>query len=441
MDDSSDNGFSSSASTAQKEFSIPGAFWNSQSLEPSGDEYLNEYEARSQHTETITNGSHNNSDLRTKSCQPPNIPTTPTRKSMKPSRAPASDPGPRSRARETLLHDRSPITRAKHQALCGKLYTRVTWYNKHQTGCRKCHAKRHTSPEISTERNCSTPEIANLFGQKSSNTVESNTEITENENTGRVEREVQQSPKETGPRPEKSDYAISYDLHVKLKSVLKERTSPREDTGVIYFLQVPEEPGLVKLGLTKDEFKRGKQHQQKCKLDTTYANISIQFAKMKMAEKFLKIELDHLKEPWYCDQCHQEHEEWFKVDVKQADQLARRWRRWINDESPYSESGFLKESWEWFIEHEMPKENFEQFTHEVRWAHWSRILEHTSKAVDEQWQHSKKKHRSGELNDTCKVPCFDAKPTARLRYNEPATVEIIVVLLLIWACLKISDIF
>ena len=111
-----------------------------------------------------------------------------------------------------------------------------------------------------------------------------------------------------GTRPENSSHATSYDLHIKLKSALKNRVSRYEHAGVIYFLHDPEKPDTVKLGLTKDEFKRGKQHQ-KCKLGTKYVNFGIHFEKVKMAERFLKIELDHLKAPWYCKQCDQEHKE------------------------------------------------------------------------------------------------------------------------------------
>ncbi|CAI6339185.1 unnamed protein product [Periconia digitata] len=422
----------SSPSASRQKLLVPGAYRDSQSPEPLDDEFHDENEAHF----------HNDSGLRKSSCRPSKNPTTPTRTSVNPPRAPASDPGPRLRAQETLIHDRSPITETKLQAPCGKMYARVSACDRHQIGCRKCQIKLYGSPEKSAEQIIPMPDIADISGRQSSDAARPSNMNTEKDDKSRVEEEVHRTSEEPGQRPRKPDFAVSYDLHKKLKSGLKDRVSLKESDGLLYFLQVPQRPGIVKLGFTQDEFKRGKQHKQKCKLETIHANISIQFAKMKIAEKFMKIELDHLKAPWYCGECRIEHKEWFKVDIKQVDQLAERWRRWINDEFPYNELGTLKESWKWFIEHEMPREkDIKKFTHDFRWNHWNRILAHTSNAVDEQWRNSKQKHLSGEPPNRYDVSHSNAKSVAGLRYNNTVTVEIVVVLLLIWAFLNFSDMF
>jgi hypothetical protein len=178
--------------------------------------------------------------------------------------------------------------------------------------------------------------------------------------------------------PSTIDYLIRKSI---MNSVSKE--------GYIYILKSPKyfeeffpnEPPLLKIGMTKDVSKRMESLKATCGLSDLARVPDCQDRPVEFywkVEELVHCELQNFRRVFKCRTCKNrkgtetEHQEWFAVDEEVALRAVQRWRRFIEME-PYDENGILKSNWSSMLK---PR-NMEHPDAEEQW--------HDSQSRDKRW--------------------------------------------------------
>ncbi|KAJ8118430.1 hypothetical protein OPT61_g572 [Boeremia exigua] len=333
-------------------------------------------------------------------------PTTPDLNRPQPRREAASDPGPQSRVRRNILQSRVVTGQQGDTLPCGRpAYPKPQgeWSKKHRDRCPKCREQQNgenkteesKDEDVSVLRSCVRAEIGH--GRLSSSGSSGEDGRSEDDLGIREAREAQDARM----------------LNHLLLQTAKSRLTSKETPGYLYILRNPKTPGLLKLGCSVNAIDRAKQHKAKCGLETSWVHISNCVTKMKRAEKLAKLDMAHLRKDWKCSSCSQTHTEWFQVDEDQARKVAERWITWINDQSPYTQSGTLQPIWAWLMDfHRTPRGDFD---HNARWAHWDAALLYPSRSDSKKFKDHEKRMGVAREPDTDAAPPARSSPSVTKR--------------------------
>ena len=175
--------------------------------------------------------------------------------------------------------------------------------------------------------------------------------------------------------PDRNSTQISAQIiHLSLIKEAKLDLTGGEEEGSIYVLRDPKRKSLLKIGRSKDPEKRNKKHIKNCGTSLECIFASNRVKNVKRAERLTHIDLKHLKRPWNCNRCSQQHREWFEVEEEIAMKIVKKWTRWINEQEPYLD-GQLKPLWGYLMDWgRVPDPELEHQDHTGRWNHWNRVL-------------------------------------------------------------------
>ncbi|KAH7381233.1 hypothetical protein DE146DRAFT_636983 [Phaeosphaeria sp. MPI-PUGE-AT-0046c] len=265
------------------------------------------------------------------------------------------------------------------QCLCGMVYVERASYNKHLEKCVQYEDSNAEVPDTDRVATLTRTEPSmTLQDQVANHETSSPVRSTQKEDK---ERSVPASPVAAAATIDTnadglaiSKQVSAIDIHSSLlrKACAVYTKKPREAS--VYLLRSPDLPGLVKVGMTGSIANRKTQFKSRCgQIMDTIDNVDLLHG-VERIEALVKLDLRDLNEPWQCQKCGREHQEWFRIDEEQAKRILQMWVDWL-EQKPYEVDGSIKPLWRHLLwKGRRPSPRFSNGDHKARRAHWDYAL-------------------------------------------------------------------
>lgn len=141
------------------------------------------------------------------------------------------------------------------------------------------------------------------------------------------------------------DLAIDSTIRRRLEAPLTPKQAAAKQPGYLYVFQDVTRPHLLKVGISKEVYKRARQITLECGLDLIVRHRGPQIRAERRAENLVHNELKSFARPHKCRYCDKCHREWFEAPSEHVLKVVRKWTKFMLGR-PYDADGQLNQFWQ-----------------------------------------------------------------------------------------------